>query len=109
MVCQAYVQCQECNREQGRHSCGLHEACGMVQKTDFEWVVIHGMSLMKGEAGRQWLLSQEDEAISGSGGSRGLRMGRNQPSKELEDKCFRQRDQHLQSDWTARVRRTNPQ
>lgn len=109
MVCQAYVQCQEYNREQGRHSSGLHEACGMVQKMDFEWVVIHGMSLMKGEAGRQWLLSQENEAISGSGGSRGLRMGRNQPSKELEDKCFRQRDQHLQSDWTARVRRINPQ
>ena len=52
----------------------------MAQKTDFERVVINGMSLIKGEAESQWELSQEGEAISGAWGqeeAKVLRMRRN--------------------------------
>lgn len=71
----------------------------MAGKTDFEQVVIHEQGLGKRKL-RGNGSSQRGKANSGKGprGSRLLKMRGNQPGKEVEDMCFRQRDQHMQSE-----------
>lgn len=76
-------------------------------RRDVRQVVINGMNLRKGKAVTQWELLQGGKANSENWGqeeAKVLRMRRNHLGKELEDKCFRQRDQHMQSEWKASER-----
>lgn len=78
-------------------------------RRDVQQVVINGMNLRKGKAVMQWELLQGGKANSENWGQLtgvnwGQLMRRNHLGKELEDKCFRQRDQHMQSEWKASER-----